>query len=387
MTIKGYADQAKTGSQQYATLQPVGTDQHGLDVTAHAFAQEVATDQAEANSTTTEIVATAHAAIRGDVIFWTTGNLASMSFAVLSVEANAITVVGEMPEAPAAADAFSVRRYAPALLNANGEMVVGVALDNDTNYGVVGSDTLRTAAQIGNDSGAADFGVGNAGAQTLRTTIADDQFALMASEATLADAEASLETIALKDFATETTLAAAAADIASIEGKDFATQTTLAAIATSLDNIEAEDFATQTTLAAAAASLASIAAEDFATAANQSTANTSLSSIDTKVGQSPQGRAYGDSARLAHTSTTTAAWVELIAATAADINALLLFDSSGQTLELGTGAAAAEARKLIIPPGGFAGPVPLRIASGTRVSVRAISATADSGELCLTGLT
>lgn len=38
----------------------------------------------------------------------------------------------------------------------------------DQNYGVVGANTLRTASQIGNATGAADFNFGAAGAQTLR---------------------------------------------------------------------------------------------------------------------------------------------------------------------------------------------------------------------------
>lgn len=39
----------------------------------------------------------------------------------------------------------------------------------DTNYGTVGANTIRTAAQIGNATGAADFNFGAASAQTLRT--------------------------------------------------------------------------------------------------------------------------------------------------------------------------------------------------------------------------
>jgi len=38
----------------------------------------------------------------------------------------------------------------------------------DTNYGTVGSSTIRTASQIGNATGAANFGAGATGAQTLR---------------------------------------------------------------------------------------------------------------------------------------------------------------------------------------------------------------------------
>lgn len=40
----------------------------------------------------------------------------------------------------------------------------------DTNYGVVGANTIRTAAEIGNATGAADFNTGAATAQTLRVT-------------------------------------------------------------------------------------------------------------------------------------------------------------------------------------------------------------------------
>lgn len=41
------------------------------------------------------------------------------------------------------------------------------------NYGTVGAQTLRTASQIGNATGAADFGAGAATAQTLRVTAAN----------------------------------------------------------------------------------------------------------------------------------------------------------------------------------------------------------------------
>jgi hypothetical protein len=100
------------------------------------------------------------------------------------------------------------------------------------------------------------------------------------------------------------------------------------------------------------------------------------------------GRAYADSVRYDHTvPVTTGAWTELIASTAAAINALMIFDSSGQILELGTGAAASEARVLLIPPGGIDGVIPFRIAAGTRLSVRAVSANTAGGDLVLQGLT
>lgn len=44
-----------------------------------------------------------------------------------------------------------------------------VGLTEDHNYGVAGGNTLRTASQIGNATGAADFGAGATSGQTLRT--------------------------------------------------------------------------------------------------------------------------------------------------------------------------------------------------------------------------
>lgn len=55
---------------------------------------------------------------------------------------------------------------------------VDIILTNDTNYGTVGANTLRTAAQIGNATGAADFGGGLTTAQTLRVVLPTDQTAI-----------------------------------------------------------------------------------------------------------------------------------------------------------------------------------------------------------------
>jgi len=72
--------------------------------------------------------------------------------------------------------------------------------------------------------------------------------------------------------------------------------------------------------------------------------------------------------------------VQLVASTGAEVAELEIFDSSGQTLEIGTGAAASEARLILLFPGGN-GRVCVRIPATTRVSVRAVSALASVGEL------
>jgi hypothetical protein len=86
----------------------------------------------------------------------------------------------------------------------------------------------------------------------------------------------------------------------------------------------------------------------------------------------------------ASTSVTTAAWVQIVASTAAAIANISVFDSSGQTLELGSGAEGAEARIAIIPPGGI--DIGLIIAQGTRLSLKAISANATVGEHIFQGV-
>lgn len=54
----------------------------------------------------------------------------------------------------------------------------------DTNYGTVGANTLRSASQIGNATGAADFAAGNSSAQTLRVVVASNQVAIPVTQST-----------------------------------------------------------------------------------------------------------------------------------------------------------------------------------------------------------
>ncbi len=79
---------------------------------------------------------------------------------------------------------------------------------------------------------------------------------------------------------------------------------------------------------------------------------------------------------------TTGSWVPLVASLSSHITEIEVFDSSGQTMELGLGASTAEVRLLLLPPGGN-GKVPVAISSGARVSIRAVSGNATVGEVDL----
>lgn len=97
-------------------------------------------------------------------------------------------------------------------------------------------------------------------------------------------------------------------------------------------------------------------------------------------------RVYSDSARLDYTGTpvNTATWTTLIGNTSKSITAIYVFDSSGQTMEIGVGPSGSESRIMIIQPGGPDGAVEIVITQGSRIAVRAISATASVGEICIT---
>lgn len=79
---------------------------------------------------------------------------------------------------------------------------------------------------------------------------------------------------------------------------------------------------------------------------------------------------------------TTAAYVTLVASTAQAYQEFEIFDSSGQTLVIAFGAAASEVNKFLVFPGGN-GRVRRNVPSGTRISIKAVSANATVGEIDL----
>lgn len=79
------------------------------------------------------------------------------------------------------------------------------------------------------------------------------------------------------------------------------------------------------------------------------------------------------------TTVTTAAYTQLVASTANNVTEFEIYSTSNETLVLATGAAAAEVDKFYINPGGNDGRVVLSVASGTRISLKAVTANASSG--------
>jgi hypothetical protein len=247
MTIKGYPDRAKSkdGGSEFCTVQPIREQQHGVDVAAHVFFQVIGADAAEALSTTRTIVATAHAALVGDVISWTSGALITKEYRVSAVSTNAITIAELMSVAPTAADTFNILRQKAPTVNSSG--AIGISFTNDENTGLAGATTLRVV-EAGRARGIA-----------------------------------------------------------------------------------------------------------------------------------PVTNLYSS------VNVTTAAYVQIIAATAAEVTSIYIADTSGSFMILALGAALSEVDQIYLSPG-FAGWIALRIAAGTRVSLKALDANATAGRFIMSGL-
>jgi len=84
------------------------------------------------------------------------------------------------------------------------------------------------------------------------------------------------------------------------------------------------------------------------------------------------------------TAVTTSAYVTLSASFPQDCLAYMYFDSSSRTLKLAVGAAGSEVDlPQYILPGGQDSPVPIHITKGQRLSIKAVDATANTGQLVM----
>lgn len=234
----------------------------------------------------------------------------------------------------------------------------------------------------------------------LSTRASEATLLTLATEATLASVLGQLD-VALSTRASEATLLTLAteATLSSLDGKFSSLGQKLMAASTPV--VIASD---QSALPISAASLP--LPTGAATAALQTSGNASLTSIDGKLNTLGQKNSAGsvpvvisndqpavtvfngESVRVDYgvTPVTTGAWVELVASTAAQIQYLDIYDSSGQTMELGVGGVGSEVRAFYVYPGGN-GRIRFTINAGIRVAIRAVSANATVGEFIYNSFT
>lgn len=128
-TPKGYPTQEKDDrlKAEFATVEPVRNKQHGLSVTAHMTLRSIGTDAVEASSTTSVINATAHAAVKGDVISFTSGAFSGREIKVQDVATNTITLAETLSAAPGTGDTFAILRHTYPRVNASGELLASIS--------------------------------------------------------------------------------------------------------------------------------------------------------------------------------------------------------------------------------------------------------------------
>ena len=133
-----------------ATVNPARLGLAALDVVAHGHIEVAATDAAEAGSTTTNIVATAHVARLGDILRFTSGTASGYEARVTTVATNSITLGQILPSAPAAADTFEILRHRHPALDASGNLKVNIAAGSSS-----GTEYTEDAAAAADPAGSA----------------------------------------------------------------------------------------------------------------------------------------------------------------------------------------------------------------------------------------
>ncbi len=403
--FKGYASQLKKDGDEvaYATVEPIRLEQHGVSVVAHQFVRLIGTDAAEAASAARDIKATAHAAKKGDVILVTSGAHSGREVKVRSIDTDNIYLVDDITLANT--DTFSIYRHKFPLVDSTGALATTTTVTPaPIAYSVEGvttevredttpADSKPLPVKVLNGSGVE---VGFATQTTLAALLTELQLKADLSETqpvsvSGVSTEAKQDTIitGLASLLTELQLKADLLETQPVSVSGGATEAKQDTIIGHVDGIEAslttllaKDFSTQTTLAALLTELQLKAdlteKQPIALFDGASNALTSeLLGAKRGLHVKPLGLAVADSATKLSGTVTSAAWVELIASTAAEAHFLQCFESSGFALELGVGAAASEVRQCFIPPGGTDYPIPLRIPAGSRVAVKAIATTAD----------
>lgn len=331
---KGYSTSQKLDrlSAEYACVMPTSENTNGLAVAASLFVYVVGTDAAEAGSTNYSIVATGIESVarKGDMIRWTSGDLAGKFVHIVDVATDKLTVSEDMGDSPDVGDAFSIQRYVNPVTNSTGGLAMALSyIRNGVSQDVI-EDTVTPAnnrplpVKIESTSGEVNITAGDLNVQMEH------------------------------DGATP-------ASVRIGDGSELLSITTAN---------QAEVHATHS-----GAAYSSVRIGDGTTLAGVTTDNELKVQVSTTSGSSKAiAPTYND---YVGSPVTTAAYVEIVASTGDAIRRLQIFDSSGETMILATGAIGAEVDLMYVFPGGIETLV--AIPAGTRLSLKAKTANATAG--------
>ncbi len=137
--------------------------------------------------------------------------------------------------------------------------------------------------------------------------------------------------------------------------------------------------ATEATLAAQSAKLPAALGQTTMSGSVSFTLASDQSALPASAGLSKADFAINTNSS---TNITSAAYVQLIASTAAAAKQVYIFEGFGTSMKLAFGGAGAEVDQIYVDPGG-PGLIPLAVPAGTRVSVKSVATTANTGEFII----
>lgn len=328
---------------EFVTIQPIVADKNGFDVLPKSAFRNSVLKTVEAGSTDQIIVATAHGAAKGDFIRFENGPYQYFEVAIVDVTANELYLGTKLAAAPAITDTYYIMRHVSPLTDSSGSIVASsgpVQYNLDGVATTVNEDTVTPA-----NSTTLPVGMFSPGGERITSTTDGGRRELDVSPGPV----------------------------------EF-----------NLDGVVTEvsqDTVTPGNSVGLPAKLLAPTGLEQAYGAGVTGPEVQRVVLPTDMPPVKTGLSYLNSARLDYgvTNVTNAAWTQLLASVgASDIEQIMLFDGGGYAMELGIGAAAAEVRMLLIPPGGFNGNLPVKIPAGSRLSVRAVGAAlVNLGEIDL----
>jgi hypothetical protein len=341
MSVKGYATSQKLDRVpgEYACIVPTGGNLNALAVDSSMYVYQVGVDTVDAGTTTSTIIAAGigAVAVRGDIIRITSGALIGIEVRVLSTATNSVTLTEDLPSVPATNVTFVILRFIHPVASSAGSPTTTMSYTRNGVSQIVTEDTVTPAnnrplpVQIESVGGAVtinagdlDVNINHDGANYSSTRIGDGTTLLGITTAN--------------------------------EAKAF-----ISASGTGFSSVRINDGSNTAVVTGDG---------EFKTRINSFTGRASANA--------PTRHDYT-------TNVTTIAYTQLVASTSAPTNKLQIFDSSGQTLVLAVGAAGAEIDKFFIFPGGVE--IEYAIPQSSRVSIKAVSANATSGECAINFLT
>lgn len=372
MSVKGYATSQKLDRVpgEYACIVPTGDSLNALAVQSSMYVYLVGSDTVDAGTTASTIIAAGIGAVarRGDIIRFTSGTFSGVEVKVLSTATNSVTLTEDLSAAPATNVTFAIHRFIHPVASSGGSPTMALSFTRNGASQIVTEDTVTPAnnrplpvqiesvgGSVTINAGDLDVNINHDGLNYSSTRIGDGT--------TLVGVTSANE---LKSFVGST-----GAGYSSVRVGDG---TTLLGI-TSAN--EAKAF-----LSSTGAGYSSVRIGDGSNIATVTGDGEFKTRINSFTGRS----ASNAPVRHDYTSNvTTLAYTQLVASTTASTNKLQIFDSSGQTLVLAVGAAGAEVDKFFIFPGGVEIEFAIPIAS--RISIKAVSANATSGECSINFLT